>query len=277
VTGNFVIRVKGTNIAGDGVPNNADPLDQDFALVVSNANLFPVSVVQGDTVTVTAENGTPANQSPDPGETVTVDLALQEVGTAASGAVTATLLPGSGIVPITTIQNYGTMNVGQRVAKSFQFSVAAGRACGDEITLTFAVTDGANPPVPFIKTFRLGTQVRTPVTFTNPTRIDLPDVLDLPDPIIPTPASLYPSNIVVNGVTTTAGSYKITMTLNGWSHTFPADNSFLLVGPNGQKFRPVAGQGSGADISNINLTLDDDAASALPVPLVSGSFKPSAG
>jgi len=276
VTGNFVVRVKATNIAGNGVPNNADPLDQDFALVVSNANEAPLSIVQGDTVTVKAENGTPANNSPDPGETVTVDLALQQIGSAKSGTVTATLLAGGGVVPITTVQDYGTMDVGQRAAKSFQFSVAAGRACGDQITLTFAIKDGANPPVPFVKTFTLGTQQGTPVTFTNPTRIDLPDGLDLPVPIFPTPASLYPSNIVVNGVSTTAVRYKITVTLNGWTHTFPSDNSFLLVGPNGQKFRPVAGQGGAADISNINLTLDDDAASVLPFPLVSGSFKPSA-
>jgi hypothetical protein len=271
VTGNIVVRVKATNIAGDGVPGNGAPLDQDFALVVSNTNEIPVSTIQGDTVTVTAENGTPANQSPDPGETVTVDLTLQEVGTANSGAVTATLVPGGGILPITTVQDYGTLNVGQRVTKPFQFSVAAGRACGSEITLTFAIKDGANPPVPFLKTFRLGTQVATPATFNNPTAINLPD-----GPNFPTRASLYPSNIVVNGVTTAAAGYKITMTVKGWSHTFPADNSFLLVGPNGQKFVPVS-LGGGSAISNVNLTLADDAASAISTTqIVSGTFRPLA-
>jgi hypothetical protein len=34
--GNFTITVRATNIAGDGVPNNGNPLDQDFALVVTN-------------------------------------------------------------------------------------------------------------------------------------------------------------------------------------------------------------------------------------------------
>jgi len=271
VTGNFMVKVKATNIAGNGVPNNADPLDQDFALVVSNANESPASIVQGDTVTVTAENATPANQSPDPGETVTVNLTLQEVGNANSGTVTATLLAGGGIVPITTVQDYGTINVGQRVAKPFQFLVAAGRACGSEITLTFAIKDGANPPVPFIKTFRLGTQVAIPQTFTNPTAISLPD-----GPNFPTRASLYPSNIVVNGVTTAAAGYKITMTIKGWSHTFPADNSFLLVAPNGQKFVPVS-LGGGSFISDINLTLDDAAGSAISTTqIVSGTFRPLA-
>ena len=271
VTGNLVVRVKGTNIAGDGVPGNGAPLDQDFALVVSNANELPVSIIQGDSVTVTAENGTPANQSPDPGETVTVDLTLQEVGTSNSGTVTTTLLAGGGIVPITTVQDYGTMNVGQRVTKPFQFSVAAGRAGGSEITLTFAIKDGANPPIPFLKTFRLGTQVATSQTFTNPAAINLPD-----GPNFPTRASLYPSNIVVNGVTTAAAGYKITMSLKGWSHTFPADNSFLLVGPNGQKFIPIS-LGGGSAISDINLTLDDAAGSAISATqIVSGTFRPLA-
>lgn len=35
-TGNLTITVRATNIAGNGVPNNANDLDQDFALVVTN-------------------------------------------------------------------------------------------------------------------------------------------------------------------------------------------------------------------------------------------------
>jgi len=34
--GHFVVTVKATNIAGDGVPGNADTTDQDFALVIFN-------------------------------------------------------------------------------------------------------------------------------------------------------------------------------------------------------------------------------------------------
>src|SRR6185295_16854722 len=102
------------------VPNNVDPLDQDFALVVSNANEAPESVVQPDSVTVTAESKTPANGSPDPGETVTVNLALKEIGTANSGAVTATLQNSGGITPITTVQNFGAIGVASQVSRPFQ-------------------------------------------------------------------------------------------------------------------------------------------------------------
>lgn len=37
LTGDFEIRIVGTNIAGDGVPNNSDTTDQDFAVVIYNA------------------------------------------------------------------------------------------------------------------------------------------------------------------------------------------------------------------------------------------------
>jgi Subtilase family/Viral BACON domain len=38
LSGKFLVTVRGVNIAGDGVPGNADPTDQDFALVIYNAN-----------------------------------------------------------------------------------------------------------------------------------------------------------------------------------------------------------------------------------------------
>ena len=272
VTGNFVVRVKATNIAGDGVPNNTDPLDQDFALVVSNANEAPESVVQIENVAVTAESGTPANNAPDPGETVTVDLALQEIGTANSGSVTATLQNSGGIVPITAVQNFGSINVSSAVARPFQFSVPAGAACGSSITLSFLIKDGTNAPFILTRTVRLGVlRSAAPVTFTNPAAIDILD-----GAFVPFPASVYPSNITVNGITTAAANYKITMTINGFSHTFPSDVNFLLVGPNGQKFEPMSNRGSGFPVSNITFTLDDDAPTALSfTQLQSGTFRPS--
>jgi hypothetical protein len=73
VTGNFVIKVKATNIAGDGVPGNADALDQDFALVAWNANEAPLPVVAGGSTLITAESCA-INNTIDPGETVTINF-----------------------------------------------------------------------------------------------------------------------------------------------------------------------------------------------------------
>ncbi len=40
-TGSITVTVKATNVAGDGVPANADTTDQDFALVIYNGNTTP--------------------------------------------------------------------------------------------------------------------------------------------------------------------------------------------------------------------------------------------
>jgi hypothetical protein len=68
-TGSFSITVRATNIAGDGVPGNADTTDQDFALVVYNANTgAPTSPTIGVSpssfsFTATAGGANPAGQS----------------------------------------------------------------------------------------------------------------------------------------------------------------------------------------------------------------------
>src|SRR5205085_5720831 len=61
VSGSFVVRVIAANIAGDGVPGNADALDQDFALVINNATAAAVPIVTTDTTAITAESCAPAN------------------------------------------------------------------------------------------------------------------------------------------------------------------------------------------------------------------------
>src|SRR5207237_312036 len=77
----YVITIKATNIAGDGVPGNGQPLDQDFALVTYNGNETPIPVIAGAGSFVTAESAFPPNGVPDPGEAVTANLSLVNVGT----------------------------------------------------------------------------------------------------------------------------------------------------------------------------------------------------
>jgi len=68
-TGNFTITVRATNIAGDGVPGNADTTDQDFALVAYNSTAGapppPTIGVSPSSFTFTATEGgsNPANQT----------------------------------------------------------------------------------------------------------------------------------------------------------------------------------------------------------------------
>ena len=97
VTGPFLIKVKGTNIAGNGLPGNADATDQDFVLLASNANESPQPVIENTGINIISESANPPNNAPYPGEVLTVNLTLQNVGTGASNTVTATLLGTGGI------------------------------------------------------------------------------------------------------------------------------------------------------------------------------------
>ena len=95
----------------------------------------------------------------------------------------------------------------------------------------------------------------------------------------PTAASLYPSTNVVSGIT---GSYvtKVTVQIHGFAHSFPADVDMVLVGPGSQNVVLMGNVGKlnlPQPATNIDLTLDDDAATGMPLDtdLVSGTFKPT--
>jgi subtilisin-like proprotein convertase family protein len=96
---------------------------------------------------------------------------------------------------------------------------------------------------------------------------------------VQTPASPYPSVIKVTGLTNQVVT-KVTVTLNGFSHTFPSDVDILLVGPKGQMgllMYQVGGVDEQFSVTNLTLTLDDDATNSMPVftSLSSGTFKPT--
>jgi hypothetical protein len=107
-TGNFTVTIRASNIAGDGVPNSGDAFDQDFALVVYNAqpvNGLQVSVALdpdvtlGDGETTTARATVTLAGAPQAGKTVnfrTGDISQatvspQSVLTDANGVATATV------------------------------------------------------------------------------------------------------------------------------------------------------------------------------------------
>jgi uncharacterized repeat protein (TIGR01451 family) len=142
VSGNFLVTITAANINSDGVPNDADPLDQDFALVVYNATPAVGPAVIGTSASLTAEDCSPGNGLPDPGETVTYSFSLANIGTANTTNLVATLLPGSGIVNPSAPQNFGALVAGGTTAsRSFSFTVVA--SCGDSIMPTLQLQDGA--------------------------------------------------------------------------------------------------------------------------------------
>ncbi len=112
-----------------------------------------------------------------------------------------------------------------------------------------------------------------PVTFANTNAIIINSGAN--PPTIATP---YPSSIVVTGLTGQV-IFNVTVTLSNLTHSFPSDIDALLVGPQGQMMFPMSEVG-GAErypVTNITLTLDDDATNILPLyaPLMSGTFQPN--
>ncbi|TML11737.1 MAG: hypothetical protein E6G31_11125, partial [Actinobacteria bacterium] len=66
--------------------------------------------------------------------------------------------------------------------------------------------------------------------------------------------------------------------INGLNHTFPDDIDMLLVAPGGQNAIFMSDAGGGTDVVNCNLTLDDEAATALPdntALTCPGSYQPA--
>jgi subtilisin-like proprotein convertase family protein len=118
---------------------------------------------------------------------------------------------------------------------------------------TITPTPGATPPPTPCGT----------TTFSNTAAITIPDF---------GAAAPYPSNIpVALGGTIT----RVTVRLNNLSHSFPGDIDILLVGPGGQNAVIMSDVGGSFPVAGVTLTLDDAAATNLPSPLVTGTFKPT--
>lgn len=103
------------------------------------------------------------------------------------------------------------------------------------------------------------------LTFSNTTSITIPPL----GTAIPSP-----STIAVSGIT--GPIQKVTVTLFGFTHTYPEDVGALLVGPGGQSTFLFDGAGLDLDAVNLTWTFDDAADEALPADgaLSSGTFRP---
>ncbi|MBI1764047.1 MAG: S8 family serine peptidase, partial [Acidobacteria bacterium] len=270
VTGSFVVTVKATNIAGDGVPNFGGALDQDFALVIANATQTTQPVISGGTATLVTETCLPANNMVDPAETVTMSLALQNVGTLGTSNLIATLQATGGVINPSAAQTYGVLAAGgPAVARNFTFTAVG--VCGGTLSATLNLQDGATNLGNVSFAISLGQLMATTVNFNSSAALTIPSGA----PATTTgPATPYPSTINVSGVTGTVS--KVTVTLNGLTHTNPDDLDILLVGPTGQKVLLVSDCGGDTDLSNLSFTLDD-AAVALPnaTAISAGTFRPT--
>jgi subtilisin-like proprotein convertase family protein len=269
VTGSFIVKVTATNIAGDGVPNFGGALDQDYALVIYNAAEAALPVLSAGTASFSTESCSPANSAPDPSETVTVGLAVQNIGTGNTVNLVGTLQATGGILSPSGPQSYGVVTAGgPAVSRPFTFTV--NRSCGETIVLSLQLQDGATD---------LGT-----LTYTFPVGVVGPGIgssyssggisVAIPD------NTTVESNIVIAD-TGIVGDVNVKVRLD---HTFDGDLIISLVAPDGTVVNLSNRRGSSGDnygtgsndCSGTYTVFDDSAATSIvsgTAPF-DGSFAP---
>jgi subtilisin-like proprotein convertase family protein len=269
VTGPFVVRVLATNIAGDGVPNSGGPLDQDFALIVPNALEVAQPVIASAGATITTESCSPATGTIDPGETVTVSFCLQNVGTLNTTNLVATLGSTGGVTSPSGPQNYGVLVAGgSAVCRDFTFTASG--ACGDTLTASLALQDGATNLGTVTFTFTLGSLSAPNTTTYSTGNIAVP----IPDASSVEVTLNVPDVGIVSDV-------NARVRLN---HTFDGDLVISLVHPDGTVVPLATNRGGGGDnygtggndCSGTHTVFDDSAATAISAGVApfAGTFRP---
>lgn len=115
--------------------------------------------------TIVAEGCVPSNGVVDPNEDVTISLGVTNIGPGQTDDLVVTLLPTGGVTFPTGPQNYGVVASGATAFRDFSFSNNG--SCGDTITLTFHMQDGALDLGNFSISYTLGVLVNSPATFTE--------------------------------------------------------------------------------------------------------------
>ena len=122
---------------------------------------FNSPIVTNVSATLASESCT--NGAIDPGETVTVNFALRNMGGVNTTNVVATLQAGGGVLLPGSPQSYG-MLVGGGATVTQAFSFTAGGSCGAPITASIHLQDGASSLGTLVFTLPTGVPV---VTFTQ--------------------------------------------------------------------------------------------------------------
>ena len=213
------------------------PANDSSTYVATVISLAPKIINAG--AVVTYESG-PVNGAIDPGETVSLSLSLANIGSLDAANLVATLLATNGITPLSGPQNYGTLIYGgPSAAQSFTFKAPA--VLSGPTIATLQLQDAA--------TNNLGTVA---FAFGSPgtTNGFNSAAITVPDHGI---ASPYPSTINVSGVTGRVS--KVTVALNGLTHTFPQDVNVLLVSPGGSNVLLMSHTGAGYAVTNLESDL----------------------
>ncbi len=223
---------------------------------ITGQNPATLTITDGDTGVIVnagyllvSESG-PTNNLVDPGETVTVQLALRNASGSSLNNVSAGLSYANGVShTVPQIQNYGVLLAGgNSVSRPFTFTASG--LPGATVTATLLVTNNGLFVAAVSFDFVLG---NVNLGFTNTNSITIP---------ASGPASPYPSTITIAGVPGPVD--KLTVQLIGLTHPYPGDLDILLVGPNGLAVMLMSDAGTNAGLNSRTFTFDDAAPFAIP-------------
>jgi hypothetical protein len=139
--GIFMVNATATNFIGASTNANIT----NGATTVVSLCITPTPVIESAGSTLVAESCSPATNAIDPGETVTVDFSLNNVGATNTTNLVATLQATGGVTSPSGPQNYGLVTVGgPAVTRSFTFTADSLLDCGGNITATLQLQDGMN-------------------------------------------------------------------------------------------------------------------------------------
>jgi len=241
-------------------------------ITITSQNIYGQQATAQFLVTVTAVNFPPTIFQPVPGSTITIQAGTATtiaLGYSDTGFNTNTLivtatsvnLDGANPIPNSSL----SFSPGAGTGPSNLVVTPVGTVTGSNlITLTVTQPVANNPSSNSIQFTIVVVPSTAPVT-ANTTPITIGTN---------SPAFPYPSSVTVSGI----GSplTNISVTLVGFSHTFPADVSALLVGPGGQAVMLMSDEGSGIAVSNLRLTFNDAGGTmAANGPLTSGTYAPA--
>ena len=198
----------------------------------------------------------------DPGETVTMLLALRNTIGADTTNITATLLATNGISLPSGPQNYGALLPdGASASRSFTFTAAATN--GQHIIATLALQQGSLSLGTATFVYTVG---NVSTSFTNNTPIIIPSY---------GAATPYPATNAIAGLDGVVS--QMSLSLTNFYHRFPSDINMLLVSPAGQKVVVMGAVGGSIMVTNLYLTLDDAATNTLPfgATLTNGTYRPA--
>jgi len=108
-----------------------------------NVQLEGAPAVLAGSTAIRTERFSPPNNAIDPGETVTLDFTLRNIGFGGTRNLTATLLPTGGVLEPSAPQQYGAISpFGGTATQPFTFRADPALGCGGSITATLRLEDG---------------------------------------------------------------------------------------------------------------------------------------